>query len=314
MFKNLKSKQNRETAKKIVDSLAVKDPKAIFESLLKQASGTSKTRKVPCTVSYQIIAFQGIVDGLGTSTLVANLAIALADIGLTVCVLDTSVLAPVQDILLDTSVSKKDFSVDSKQHTWFDMPYIKESPLHISSYNKNISVLSFKNRDTNILGLLTSQDDESLVELAYQTLEDKFDLILVDCGHELSRVNTACLQKAHKIIQVWNDSPLVLGNVEEHLANSLILSISPDRMRDVVLSKLHAENKDKVESIVKGYKCNVIAYNLLSEEVSRQAMLGKPLYQLESKDTNIELYTQCIINIAASLIDETNEEEVGGNA
>ena len=56
---------------------------------------------------YQIFAFKGVADGVGTSTLVANVALALADLGLTVLVMDTSMLHPVQDILLKTKYSMK---------------------------------------------------------------------------------------------------------------------------------------------------------------------------------------------------------------
>ena len=82
------------------------------------SSGASYTRDVKFDIFYQIIAFQGVKDGVGCSTLVANTALALARLGLNVCVIDTSIKAPSQDILLHTDfrrVEKKD-RVD-----WMDM-------------------------------------------------------------------------------------------------------------------------------------------------------------------------------------------------
>ena len=79
--------------------VTIKDPKKVFEEVLRQASGSSYTRDIKYNIYYQIIAFYGVVDGIGTSTLVANTALAIAETGLTVCVIDTSMLAPSQDVL-----------------------------------------------------------------------------------------------------------------------------------------------------------------------------------------------------------------------
>ena len=78
-------------------------PRKAFEDILKQASGSAYTRSIKYNIYYQIIAFYGVMDGVGTSTLVANTALALAETGLTICVIDTSILSPVQDVLLNTN-------------------------------------------------------------------------------------------------------------------------------------------------------------------------------------------------------------------
>lgn len=290
------------------------DPKKAFESLLRQASGSAFTREVKYNIYYQIIAFYGVVDGVGTSTLVANTALALAEAGLTVCVIDTSILAPVQDILLNTDISTLDESdTEVERLDWFDLPYTRKSPLHISKYTKNISVLSFKGKRHSVVDFLSTNDSESLVEIALSTLHNKFDLILIDCCHEMSSVNTACLQQAQQIYQVWNDSPNVIGNLENFISNSITLSCPLDKMRYVIFNGICKDAIGNMNELVNQYRCKHLATNYFSEEIHLQVVTGKKLFRRESTNEFVIDYTDCIIRIVCHILNiSLNKDEPEG--
>lgn len=282
--------------------VTIKDPKKVFEDILKQTSGSSYTRDIKYNIYYQIIAFYGVVDGIGTSTLVANTALAIAETGLTVCVIDTSMLAPSQDVLLNTETAVLDENDDIEHLDWFDMPYTKKSPLHVSKYSKNISVLSFKGKRRTVVDFLSTNDSNSLVDIALATLHSKFDIILIDCCHEMSAVNTACLQQAQQVIQVWNDTPSVVANLEGFITNAITLSCPLDKMRYVIANRVSKDAIGNLDELAKQYRCKILATNYMSEELYLNTIIGKKLFRCESTDELVIKYTECIIIIACHIL------------
>lgn len=286
-------------------------PSKIFAEALRQASGSSFTRDVRYKIYYQVFAFYGVVDGIGTSTLVANTALCLAEAGLTVCVIDTSMLAPTQDILLKTDEAVYNADKALKHYDWFDLPFVRDSVLHVSGYSKNVSVLSFRGGRRGVIDYLSPNDSDTLVSLALSTLHNKFDIILVDCCHEMTSVNTACLQQAQQVIQVWNDSPVVIGNMETFITNAITMSCPLDKMRNVIYSRLCHDSMGSLDGVLKQYRLRHLATSYLSEEVYLKAVLGKCLFRCESTDQMVIEYTEFIIRIACHIlnIDLSAEEE-----
>lgn len=282
--------------------VTIKDPKKVFEEVLRQTSGSSYTRDIKYNIYYQIIAFYGVVDGIGTSTLVANTALAIAETGLTVCVIDTSMLAPSQDVLLNTETAELEEDGQTEHLDWFDLPYTKKSPLHISKYSKNISVLSFKGKRRTVVDFLSTNDSSTLVDIALAILHSKFDIILIDCCHEMSAVNTACLQQAQQVIQVWNDSPSVVANLEGYITNTITLSCPLDKMRYVVANRMSKDAMGSLNELAKQYRCKILATNYLSEELYLNNVIGKKLFRCESTDELVAKYTECIIIIVCHIL------------
>ena len=282
--------------------VTIKDPRKVYEEVLRQTSGSSYTREIKYNIYYQIIAFYGVVDGIGTSTLVANTALAIAETGLTVCVIDTSMLAPSQDVLLNTETAELEEDGKTEHLDWFDLPYTKKSPLHVSKYSKNISVLSFKGKRRTVVDFLSTNDSSTLVDIALATLHNKFDVILIDCCHEMSAVNTACLQQAQQVIQVWNDSPSVVANLEGFITNAITLSCPLDKMRYVVANRMSKDVIGNLDELVKQYRCKILATNYLSEELYLNSVTGKKLFRCESTDELVAKYTESIIVIACHIL------------
>lgn len=284
--------------------MTIANPRDVFHQILKNSSGYATARDVKYNIFYQIIAFKGVKDGVGVSTIVANTAIALAELGLTVCVIDTSILYPTQDILLKTNMEnydKKDI-VD-----WLDMPFTKASPLHVSSINKNISVLGFYGKDRGIVDLLSTNDSDSLVELAITEFHNKFDIILMDVCDEPTEVCAGCMQQSQKVIQVWNDSPQVMGNINAFLTNWATLACPLDKMKNVVFSKLARETMGaNLDAVLEEYKLRKITESYLDEDIYFHLATNKVLYQLESRDEDIIKYTDMIVDIVAHILNLNN--------
>lgn len=284
-------------------------PSKIFAEALRRASGSSFSHKVEYGIYYNIYAFYGVVDGVGTSTIVANTAMGLAEAGLTVCVIDTSILAPVQDVLLGTEEAVYNADKEVKHWDWYDMPFTRESVLHVSKYSHNISVLSFKGGRRGIVDYMSPNDSETLVTLAISALQSKFDLILIDCCHEMTSVNTACLQQAQQVIQVWNDSPVVVSNMEGFITNAITLSCPLDKMRYVVYNRLSKDAIGSLDSVLNQYRLKNIGTSYFSEELYLKIVTGKPLFRCESTDEMVIDYTEFIIRICCHILNIDLGEE-----
>lgn len=299
-----------DNSKKLAD-ITIKNPREVFKDILKITSGTNVDRSTPYNLFYEIIAFRGVVEGLGTSTIVANTALAIADAGLTVCVIDTSILAPVQDILLHTNVESipSDNRID-----WFDMPYEKKSPLHVSRINGNVSVLSFAGKKRGIVDFLSSNDATELIDIALTELRNKFDIILIDSCQEVSSVNIGALQQAQNIIQVWSDTPQVTRNIDNYITNSITLSIPLDKMRYVVMNKV---TKDLIGSnsdeILNQYRLKKLAEMPNSSGIQRTTAMGKSLWQMESTDEDIIEFTTVIATIVCHILGLDNKSQAKGS-
>lgn len=292
--------------------MTVKDPKKIFEEILKQVSGASLTRQARYEVFYQIIAFKGVCDGVGTSTIVANTALALADLGLNVCVIDTSILHPTQDVLLKSNYVGTSLDMD-KRLDWFDMPYTKRSPLHSSTLNNKISILSFYGKQRGITDILSTMDNDTLVQIAITELHTKFDIILIDCCQEMTCVNTTALQMSQRVIQVWNDTPTVVENIDNFITNQVVLSCPLDKMRYVICSKTNPDVIGNLNSLIEQYRLRVITTTVASRDIGRVLCMSKPLWQYPSTEEDIVAYTNSIIEIVSNLLninDDTNVDTV----
>lgn len=295
---------------KKLSELTIKNPREVFTDMLKITSGTSVTRELPYDIFYQTIAFRGIVEGLGTSTIVANTALAIAETNLTVCVIDTSILQPVQDILLHTNVD----SIDEKDRLdWFDMPYTKKSPLHVSRLNGNISVLSFAGKKRGIVDILSTNDATQLVDIALAELHNKFDIILIDSCHEMTSVNIAALQQAQHVIQVWSDTPQVTRNIDNFITNCVTLSIPLDKMRYVITNKVTPDligaNSDE---LINQYRLKKLASMRCSDKIQYITAMGKQLWQLESIEPEVAEFTDMIIEVACHILNVDKGDEAMG--
>jgi len=293
-----------------------KTPQEMFVDILKMSSGAAYTRERKFDYFHSIIAFKGVCDGVGTSTIVANTALALASLGLSICVIDTAMLSPSQDILLDKGVFEKGFvdkllSNKVKIKDWFDMPYTNENVIHSSRTSKGVGVLSFIDR--GIVDMASSSDNEFLVEMALEQLESKFDMILIDVCNEPTCVTATCLQRAHKVIQVWSNSAHQLSNIDAAVRNNVVLCVPLDKMRYIVTSMTIDDISFSWDDIFKKYGFEEIAHCPMSPNIARVNALSGTLFNITgtllSDNTDLQLFNDCIANVVMHLLNIKTDVE-----
>lgn len=291
-------------SKENLENVKIKDPRDMFKAVLQSASGADYTRQIRYSIFYRIIGFKGIAPGVGCSTIVANTAVALADLGLTVCVIDTSILHPTQFKLLNAK------SAVEGTKDWFDMPFTETSVLRVSGRNKHISVLGFERSVRNVLDLFSALDSPELIDTAVEKLSDKFDVILIDLCEELTRVNVYSMQKAQHVIQVWDDSIASMENLDGVITDSVILSCPLDKMRYVVENKMHDDVMGNLESVFKQYRFRHLGHCCNSVAISRLLSMGTLLWQYPTKNADIIQFTEMIIEVVKHICNIDTAEVV----
>lgn len=282
-------------SKKKLEALASARNKNILEEILKATSGADVAKETTCSVYFKIVGFKPSKEGIGCSLLVANTAMALAKLGLSVCVMDTSMLNPSQDILLNTgNTSKED---------WLEMPYTNSNVLSVSKRNSKINVLSFRNR--GVIDLLSVSDNEELCEIAFTQLLDKYDVFLIDLSNEPSAVSVACMQHCHKVIQVWSNFPHCLNSVSTFVESNVSLCCPLEKMSSVVTSMVIDDIKTDWETILSKYKFRQIGNIPMSLEVARVVSLGKLPFGYQSPSEGIRLYNDCIQSVVSEIVEVT---------
>ncbi len=282
-------------SKKKLEALASARNKNILEEILKATSGADVAKETTCSVYFKIVGFKPCKEGIGCSLLVANTAMALAKLGLSVCVMDTSMLNPSQDILLNTgNTSKED---------WLEMPYTNSNVLSVSKRNSKINVLSFRNR--GVIDLLSISDNEELCEIAFTQLLDKYDVFLIDLSNEPSAVSVACMQHCHKVIQVWSNFPHCLNSVSTFVESNVSLCCPLEKMSSVVTSMVIDDIKTDWETILSKYKFRQIGNIPMSLEVARVVSLGKLPFGYQSPSEGIRLYNDCIQSVVSEIVEVT---------
>lgn len=290
---------NRESLN--IEKVSVKDT---LIDILKSTSGVSATLDRKVELFNRIIAFKGVNDGVGVSTLVANTALALEALGLTVCVFDTSFLNPAQDILLHTNVEDK-IGVFSKCD-WADMPYTRENVVNLAK--QSLGVLSMTER--NIVDML-SLDAADLADLALAELEDKFDVILMDiCGEPTSLANE-CLIRSHQLIQVWGNSAHTMNNIETFITDCTTCSCPIDKMRNVVTNMVVPDVRTDWKTIMDKYNFNHLGSIPLSMDIARCNVTGTDLFNCPTMSDDIQAFNDVIYNILSSFIDLSDNVERG---
>lgn len=278
-----------------ISGLSFSNPSDILKDLLQTSSGATLERQVRYNIFNQIVAFKGVKEGVGCSTIVANTALLIAKLGLTVCVVDTSIVSPCQDILLKTDYN------DEKKVDWFEMGFSDKSVLNLSGIDSRVSVLSFHNR--TYVDMLSTSDNPSLVELAFSQLSTKFDVILIDICHEPTNIAATALQMSQKVIQIWSNGETCLRNVESFIRNNIVLSCAMDKMRYVVTSMTVDSVPTDWEEILKKYHFKHLSHVGLSLEIARVAAQGQTLLNFPTRDKSIQEFNDCITDIVAHLLD-----------
>lgn len=295
---------NKRDKDSYLSELELKSPSDILKDLLKATSGASYTRSMRYSIFYNIVGFRGVKAGLGTSTIVANTAVALAELGVKVCVVDTSILYPCQDILLNTNY--RDIEPD-KRLDWFNLGLAKDSVLHISKRNNGVSVLSFTNR--TIIDMLGTMDTSEIVELAFNQLVTKFDILLVDLCDEPSRINTTAMQLCQRVVQVWGNSPHLLTNGSAFVSNNAICACPLEKCNNVITSKIVDDIKTDWSAVFKPLGLTRLTSVGLSVDIARIQAQNELVWGYPSRSEDVLEFNSAILDLVCFLLAVDRDED-----
>lgn len=284
---------------------SVKSLGSMFVEGLKATSGASQTRTFDYSIFNQIVAFRGIQDGVGTSSIVANTSVALAERGVKVCVIDTSILNPSQDVYLDTDYLK---SFDLNKKDWFDLPYTEDNVFNQSSINSLISVLSFSNR--TVVDLLSIRDTSELVINTLDEVKDKFDVILIDLCSETTNIVATCMQQANVLYQVWSNDRVSLNNLETFITNNVTLSCPMDKMRNVIINELQSVSTNW-ETLLDKYKVKELCSIPKSADIALECITGDCIWLSSVPSKDIDKYRDGVATICGKILGLDVQETTG---
>lgn len=186
------------------------------------------------------IAFMGAAGGVGTSTIVANVASVLSRQGMQVLIVDTNIQYPVMQTFfrIEQRLEKKDLVsfVLGKN-------VIGES---IEQCIGGISVMVANNRNlVDAANCDTAKCSENLFT-ALDSVRELFDVILFDCGNDLSTdITNMVIFRADSVYLVWDEGISSIANTDRIRRNMYLTGIEANNKVRVVLNKRTNVHYDK---------------------------------------------------------------------
>ena len=247
-----------------------------------------------------IIGFRGIVDGVGCSTIVADLAHAFSDrTNKSVCVVDTNILYPTQYALLCNT-----FSPEAKLalKDWFcsevDIP-----ERIIDTKYKRVSLLGCYNR--RLADAFSSSDTTKLAEDTFDRLKELFDVVLVDLSHEWSQIGMTAAIQCNKIYNVMDLSPRCINNVPQSLNNLASSAVPFSKFRSTIINKYSVKGVLGIDDVIKKHHLEVVSTIPFSEEIYVQGTQNRSCWAMGTLNYEIERYNEELDNILCSIVNET---------
>lgn len=196
-----------------------------------------------------LIAVTGLSGGVGTSTIVANLAYMAEKEGLSVIVVDTNIVYPTQHIYfgIKQQIKKTDLvsflGGGAKLGECID-------------YKGEVGVVYANNRTLTDLVNCDNADAANNFGKMINSLSDLFDLVIVDCSNRVENdiVNMA-LYKADVIYTIMDENIENLSNLER-FKNSLQLTGIPTSKIRTIMNKRTSIFYN--ESILKSFKISLV--------------------------------------------------------
>ena len=242
----------------------------------------------------KVIGFRGIVDGVGCSTIVTNVAIAMSDLIKTkkICVVDTHILYPTQYQFLvgDAAQDKKD---------WFDFDGSNLSDCQVKTKFNNVYLLSFINR--TVTDMLSSKDNPKLVYDTITALKTYFDVILIDLSSEPTNISMHMALQCNQIYTVLDSSMNCISNIGKSLNYMATLAVPFDKMKKTILNKNDANVNAGIKGALSEVHLDVIATIPNSIEIAKYGIIGKRVWTTTANHKDIIEFNKAIKAIVTDI-------------
>lgn len=264
----------------------------ILAQFLGKISGNEGFKASKQLLFDKVIGFKGLSGGVGTSTIVQSLAIALSEnSNYSICVVDSSFLNPtIYPMLVDnvnpTHTDYLEFNGDI-------------SVVGVRSKHRNITIFSLANR--TIVDLLSSKDNEVVVGNLIGTLKSYFDVILIDLSNEPTNITTAFAIKCNTIVTVGDQSLRCLYNLRRTLNTMMTLAIPKAKANKVIINKIVPGINADPSQVFSEAGMTVIGKIPLSTSLATAGIVGSPIYDPRSTDKDIYHFSGLINTLIDTL-------------
>lgn len=271
---------------------------SMLKKFLGALSGGNELKVSEQLLFDKVIGFRGIVPGVGTSTIVQNVAIALSEnTNCTVCVLDMNCLYPTQYPML-VSGDAMIGNVGKRKKDIFEFSGDVSEVVYTTSY-RNVYVTGFTGR--TVVDMLSSKDSDATFNQLIGALKSFFDIILIDLSYELTAMNTQAGVKCNKIINIADQSLKCVVNLKKSLNASATLAIPFAKSNVVVLNKIAPDLVTDTKGLFKSVGLGVISEIPFSLDVLKAGVSGKRMYSKTKTNEGYEDFN-CAINELIKLI------------
>lgn len=267
-----------------------------LRNLLKTLSGSTDMKVSEQLLFDKIIGFRGIVPGVGTSTIVQNVAIALsAQTNYSICVLDTHFLYPtLYPMLMD--------GVDTKRKDFLDFQG-DLSEIVLQTAHRNVSLLTLNGR--TIVDMMSSKDSELIVNKLIGALKSYFDIILVDLSYEPTNLYAHTAIKCNRIINVADHSLKCVYNLRKSLNTMATLAVPFAKANKVVVNKVIPDILTNINGVLQEAGLKIIGEIPYSMAVAKLGVAGKRVWANSTSNKDIFAFSSVINAIVEDIIDTT---------
>lgn len=285
----------------------------ILGKMLSALSGNNGMKVSEQLLFDKVIGFRGVVPGVGTSTIVQNVAVALSEnTNMSICVLDTSFQYPSQYPLLLKGVDaqRSDF-----------LSFTGElSDITLATSLKNVTLISMYNR--TIVDMLSSRDNSDTMIRLIGTLKSYFDVILIDLSHEMTNINTHAAIKCNRIINVADQSIKSMYHLKKSLNNLATLAVPLAKADRIILNKVVPDVLTNTTGVIKEVGLHLVGEIPLSLEIAKAGVSGSKVWTKSKTNKDIKEFSSVIDDLLEMIItitplnleQVTGEEEKGGKA
>lgn len=264
----------------------------VIEKILSAFSGTRGIEDIESILYNKIIGFKGCAGGEGVSTIVQNVAIALAvQTKLSICVVDTNIMYPMQYTLLGGVGEDLDI---------FDYTENVKDIIKKTKYSK-IDLVHV--RDTrHIPTLLGSGDTEMRTRKLYEGLKEYYDIILVDLSKELTHLAVYSGILCNQLYLVTDSTYRNTYHLDKTINTLKGLGVATGKIQGVVVNK-GVEIETGVGKLLEKQGLPIICSILYSSSIAEKGVVGKAIYG----DKEEKEFVLGITAIVQKIMDESTE-------
>jgi len=266
---------------------------SVLKKILESISGNKGYKVSDQLLFDKVIGFKGVTNGVGVSTIVQNVAIALSETtNFSVCVVDTNFLFPVMSQMLASKQKLKDKDM-------LDFVSDISEVVDTTDYN-NVYLLSLKNR--NLVDLLSNKDSALLVERVINQLKTYFDIILIDLSNELTNISTHMAVKCNKIYVVTDVSLKSIYHLKKSLNLIGSLAIPYSKMNNFIINKVIQESVVTLKGVLEDIEANVVCEIPLEKDIALYGISGRRIWTKANVSEGINSMSQSIDTIIDTML------------